>query len=200
MGYQLECYGIDAAPLQALIGSGRTEVVRQVVANEVKLFVTNPGEPWRQALQDLIAGDRGRALASARAADPNAPPSPATPAEAAAMTALIRHFGDRAGVLIHNSRAGEKFRAMFDPGFEPPQFVETSLAPRLLGRPLAGLSSTNYPCWGGLTQAEVARMLGGHSEPAEAPVDIDQRQWLWELNEVLVDVRDWKTDLVTLYL
>ncbi len=46
----------------------------------------------------------------------------ATPEESVAMAALIRSVGSRLGELVHNSRATDKFRSMFDPAFGPPQF------------------------------------------------------------------------------
>ncbi len=203
MGYSLECYALGHDGLRALVGSGRADVVRQVVDAEGRLFATSPGEGWRVALRELVAGPRGRALAQSWAPGEHraaAPPSPASDAEAMAFTALVRFFGKRAGELVCNSRAGDKFRAMFAPGFEPPQFVEPSLAPLLLGRPLAGLVRSDYPAWGGWTLRELTAAMGGHSTPADAPPDADQETWLYELTDILVDVRDWQSDLVTLYL
>jgi hypothetical protein len=198
MGYQLECFALDHAELRAVMGSGRGDILRQVVAAEARLFVTNPGEPWRAALRELVMGERGR-LAAAQAADPSLPGLPATPAEAAAMVALLRWMGHRAGELIHNSRAGPKFRAMFDPGFAPRQFADPRLAPQLLGRPLGGLVNGNYPCWGGLAHAELVRLQDG-SGPEASPSDPDQAQWLFELGAIVADVWRWQADLVTLYL
>ena len=203
MGYSLECYALGHGTLRAMIGSGRTEVVRQVIEAQDRLFVNNPGEGWRAALRDLVAGARGRVLAQSWAASEHrqaSPPVAASDSEAMAMTALIRFLGQSAGQLVCNSRAGQKFRAMFQPNFHPPQFVMPELAPLLLSRPLAGLVRDDYPTWGGWTLPELTTAMGGHSEPADAPPDEDQQTWLYELNDILVDIRDWDSDLVTLYL
>lgn len=199
MGYSLECYALSHAALDALVGSGRRDVVQAVVQDEARLFVSNPGVPWRDALRDLIAGVRGRMLSDAAARQPGSA-ARATDREEAAMTALIRHQGRRVGELIHNSRAGPKFRAMFDPGFTPTQFVVPELAPRLLGRPLGHLYADDYPRWGGLTNAELVQALGGHSTLAERPADDDHHVWFHSLFEIMTEVRDSGEDLVTLYL
>ena len=203
MGYSLECYALDHGTLRSLVGSGRREIVQQVLDAQGRLFGSNPGEGWRTALHELVVGARGRALAQSWAAHEHRaapPPVEATDAEAMAMTALVRFLGHRAGELICNSRAGDKFRAMFQPDFEPPQFVMPELVPLLLKRPLAGLVRDDYPAWGGWTLPELTAAMGGHSEPADAPPDEDQETWLYELNDILVDVRSCDTDLVTLYL
>lgn len=203
MGYSLECYALGHGELRALIGSGRNDVVRQVIESQDRLFVSNPGEGWRVALRDLVAGARGRVLAQSWSAAENlaqSQPVAASDAEAAAMTALIRFLGQQAGELTCNSRAGAKFRDMFQRDFSPPQFVVPELASLLLSRPLAGLVRDDYPTWGGWTLPELTAAMGGHSEPAEAPSDEDQETWLHELNDILVDIRDWDSDLVTLYL
>ena len=203
MGYSLECYALGHDTLRAMIGSGRVDVVRQVLDAQSRLFASNPGEGWRAALRELVAGARGRALAQSWAASQHRtgpPPVAASDAEAMAFTALVRFLGKPAGELVCNSRAGDKFRAMFQPGFDPPQFVMPEFAPLLLGRPLGGLAREDYPIWGGWTLPELSAAMGGHSEPADAPRDEDQETWLHELNDILVDIRDWDSDLVTLYL
>lgn len=199
MGYSLECYALGHGVLDALVGSGRREVVQAVVQDEARLFVSSPGVPWRDALRDLVAGVRGRMLADAAAQRPGTA-ARATDREEAAMTALIRHQGRRVGELIHNSGAGAKFRAMFDPGFTPAQFVGPGLAPLLLGRPLGHLYADDYPRWGGLTNAELVQALGGHSTLAARPADDDHHVWFYALFEMMAEVRDSGEDLVTLYL
>jgi hypothetical protein len=179
------------------VGSGRTEVVRAVL--EADPFLSSPGVPWHGALRELVCGVRGRLLALNASTVPGAV-ARGTPQEAVAMAALIRLTGSRLGELVHNSRATAKFRSMFDPAFSPSQFVEPELAPRLLERPLGFLASAGYPCWGGLTQAEIVRLMGGHSTPGDAPADPDQQEWLHALNDILVDVRERGSDLVTLHL
>jgi hypothetical protein len=185
MGYSLECFALDHAELQGLLGSGREDVLQKVLAQQEKLFTTSPGLSWHAALQELLLGERGRALARLLAAGRS---EPASAEEAIALVALVRLRGRPLGELIHNSRAGAKFRQLFAPPFADP---------RLLSRPLCGLVRQDYPGWGGLTRAE----LGGLEPLAwPAPGDPDQAQWLFELADLLSDARDCGRDLLTLYL
>ena len=204
MGYSCECYALRHDALRELIGSGRKEVASEIIDSVDDIFNGDePEEKWRPALRALIAGPRGRALAKAWAAggDGSAlPPVEASDAEALAIVAMVRFLGDRGGELGYTSSGGNLFRAIFDPAFQPTQFAVPALAPRLLQRPLAGLIHHDYPAWGGWTRAEIRAAIGGQIMPAAAPQDSDQQEWLQELADMLLDLQDEKTDLVTLFV
>ena len=205
MGYALECYALEHASLRQLIGSGREDVVRTVLEAELTLFDANPGVPWRGALRDLVLGERGAQLAreagvAGDTGNAGQPAVQASDSEAIAMVALVRAHGQRMGELIHNTRAGEKFRVMFSPDFAPRQFAEPALAGRLLNTSFCGLAHDGYPSWGGLRHADLIRLCGEPDlRPALSP-DPDHQEWLYSLHEILGDIIALKTDLVTLYL
>lgn len=111
--------------------------------------------------------------------------------------AVVRACGTRLGELIHNARAGPEFRQMFEADFTPRRFATPERAGLLLDNHCFGLRRTDYPCWGGLSQAQ--RLQLGKAA-AQAPDDDDQHQWLYALENILGDPREWKSDLFTVYL
>lgn len=200
MGYALECYLLDHDSLKGLLGAGNGEVLRRMLEAELDIFDANPGVPWRGALRELLMGERGQRLAQRAVLDAPGPAEVLDPSEAMAMVALIRAHGSRIGELVHNSRAGEKFRAMFSPGFAPTPFRHSEHLGKLLHRPLHGTSGPIYPDWGGLTRAEL-REIGQHAVTrADWPADPDQHSWLYALRDIVDDAIERRGDLLTLYL
>ena len=201
MGYALECFLLDHARLKGLVGSNQDELAEQIIASEAAIFDANPGVPWRDALRELVGADHGWRLARHAVLDDSGPVTVVNAAQAMAMVALIRSQGVRLGELIHNSRAGEKFRAIFAPGYRPTPFAQPALLGHLLHRPLFRSSGPIYPDWGALSLAELTRLRGASAERAVSWPDCpDQRAWLYGLYDMVDDALGEGSDVVTLYL
>jgi hypothetical protein len=201
MGYSLECYLLDHAKLSLMVGSGRDDLLRSILEAEIDIFEANPRVPWRGALKELITGERGRALRQHQTFGEFGNSEAATEEEAIALVALVRSQGARIGELIHNTRAGEKFRQMFSKEFSPSPFANTQLLPRLLSNPLFGLTQDMYPSWGGLTHAELSQLIGTDSlAPTSWPADSDHCEWLYLLKDMVEQGVEEGCDMVTLYL
>lgn len=201
MGYTLECFLLDHARLKAIVGHNQAELAEEIIASEATIFDANPGVPWRAALRELIGADHGWRLARRAVLDDDGPVMVVDAAQAAAMVALVRSQGVRLGELIHNSRAGDKFRAVFASGNRQTPFAQPDLLGHLLHRPLFRTSGPIYPDWGALTLAELTRLRGAAQNQAPAyPECPDQRAWLYALNEMVDDALEAGSDVVTLYL
>lgn len=200
MGYSLECHVLDHASLKASLGSGDSKLLRRILEAELEIFDANPGVPWRAAMRELIMGERGRQLRQRPVTDDPRPAEILDSSEAMAMVALIRAQGNRIGELVHNSRAGEKFRAVFAPGFTPTPFRHTEQLAKLLHRPICGTAGPIYPDWGGLALAELREMVQHKVAGTDWPADPDQHSWLYTLLDIVNDAVEQRRDLVTLYL
>jgi len=115
------------------------------------------------------------------------------------ILAHARVIGRPLGTLIHTSLAGDLFRGSFLGETAAGWFGVPDLGDRLIARPLFGLTRTEYPCWGGLSAAEVAG-LDLEREPDEPGEDDDEdmRGWLFDLIDALRECRAGE-DVLALY-
>jgi hypothetical protein len=202
MGYALEFYNLDWERLRRVFGCGDRQLLEDILTKEGESISAGPDAQtaWLEALRNLILGPRGAAIA---AQERNSSTIYASSTEALAVVAIVRFLGDRRGEIMHTTRGGGKFRELFEPAMSNALF-RTSLDLRLLlSRPLLGLELDGYPFWGGLSALEISSGLADlPPEPvySDAGNDPDYEQWAFELHRALLDAKDTKQDLVTLYL
>ncbi len=200
MGYALEFHAVNFATLGTVLGSRDTAAWGRAMAAEAdNTLADGTGVSWRHALDDLIFGERGQMLAQRGPLAPEV--EEASDEEAQALVNLVRAQDELLGQVVHTTRGGEAFRALFAPDHLPASFSQPRLLRLLLHRPLFGLGGDPYPDWGGLRKDELGALLSG-VDPSAAfrNPDPDERDWLEQIRALLWDAHDSGCDLVTLYL
>ena len=191
MGRRLELYSLKWETMRDSFGS-RDAALFQSAREALAEAASEPA--LRQLLFDSLAPLPAAGDDAAR------PATEAPPEIADAMTALIRAQGSRAGQIAHTSKATPYFQSDFWKQMRVALTTEQDLS-LLIARPLCGLAASGLPSWGGLTYAEIARVVAYHT-PDHLPYleDPDAAAMLFDLFDALKFACDFRTDLVSVYL
>jgi hypothetical protein len=120
--------------------------------------------------------------------------------EALAFVGLVKHFGRRAGGLVHSAEGGSLFRDTFLAEVAAKGLLARWPMEFLLSRPVGGYASADFPFWGGLRAPELAEVAGRlRADPPTCPDDPAVDEWLRDLWDALGSVLDLGTDLVSVY-
>lgn len=193
MGYSLSFYSLSWRKLERAT-EGPEELDNKIARERVwpELW-SAPGEEldrlWREAFVEF---------AQRRASGPATARTPLSAASSHVFVALVAQYGTSVGSIDHASASGSEFRSEFLGGVATEAFRETELPGRLIERPLFHLFSDDYPSWGGLSRAELERLVRDFRQPLTPPPESSQI-WLDDLYFLIAAGAERHTDLVTLY-
>ena len=155
--------------------------------------------PFRQMYAGVHGEDIGATLTEAMRTiftSMQNPPRPGPLSVEAAIAAGIISQGTELGSLPHSSSGGEAFREDFLGGVAAEIVGESRLEEYLTRRPLFGFRPKDYPGWGYLLKAELAK--GGVQQAGNID-DADMRAWLKDFLPIFNQARESGQDLLTVY-
>lgn len=230
MSFALEFYSLSWDVLKAALKERKPELARAIENNQWTRLLkdTDLGQPTHHLLFDepnplvsrptstIADGFDLIAEAMARKTSPDHDPPDVDDNAAIVFAAIVRELGKPVGAIRHTGSVvqdedGElpiDFHAMFLDGVAGASFQDHALGEKLTARPLFGLFHLDFLSWGGLTQQELAALLGKYAPPSEEEKDDDEylavapfvEGWLNDLVTALRAAGAAKTDLVTLHL
>lgn len=200
--HNLTLYLLKWSTLQQSLGSGDEQLKEAVIADDDNEWFGEPDDDlyddWLQALDNLILGAWGKKLAS-RGPNPLVEPEEVSEAEAIAFCCIIRTLGESLNSPAHTARAGDLFREDFMRAAG--EALQSSIPlDKLIDRELFGITSPDYPGWGGLKYDEIKQILGAHTfNDIPAITNPDFNDWFADLWDALIIARDNECDIVTVY-
>jgi len=114
-----------------------------------------------------------------------------------ALVAAIEAGGQKLGTLEQPTGGGEEFRETFLMETAGKAFNMERFGEFVVSRGLFGFKSLEYPGWGGLLAAELAKLADVKLPPATGSEDFDE--WLTELARIVAEAKETGKDLLTTY-
>jgi len=112
--------------------------------------------------------------------------------------AMAQHLGVFQGNLNHSSLVGDKFRSHFLGKIASLSYQEPNFLSCLTDRSFYGLlCEEGYPSWGGLSKAELKKLLIKYQPPDNEDEDISE--WIDELSMLIEYCSKTEKDLITIY-
>lgn len=209
MSCALEFLSIDLNAVKDFFASGNPEIREEIIAKGKEIYEGDEDDEeiqesrfvWGEIVRSLSGGNLGKYLAAQEPLGTiNNANDIVSKIKALTIRSVIRKSGQSIAGVFHSNGSGEIFRNEPFVYLNQSGFLGRINSSLILERPLFNQIHLAFPGWGGLTRSELASIpMDGliAARPDSGDTDVDS--WVYEILNLIEDVKLRELDLVTIY-
>lgn len=209
MSYGLEFLTVKLDSLRNFFASGDDAVCQAVIEKGAEIYEGDENDEemkearfvWEEIINSLSGGNLGKYLAEQKSFGASASGGDrVSQMKSLAIASIIRQHGQAVAGVFHSSSSGELFRNETFIYLKQQGFLGGIDPFFLLERPLFNQIPHSFPCWGGLTHAELKSISADKLSSAGADSgDTDVDSWTNSILSLTEECKSRELDLITLY-